>query len=162
MSFSHESASVVSSSWASPYGFSSFQNSPSGSRPFPFGQGYSQFGYPQVNPYGVIPPAWQCPPPNILFGVVLLRHLVFLGSRLLSFPVLTLSRAMLPLSLPFRLCLPHLCLFVVHRRLTMCLCHLFLSSHVPSGNMSVPPDEDILSLCPGVRDGRIPFFRRQY
>jgi len=130
MASSRELASVVSSSWAYPCRFSSFQNSPSGSGTFPFGQGFSQFGYPQANPYGVIPwgipPAWQCAPlhPHIPFGVVLLRYLVFLGSRLLSVPVLPLSKAMLPLSLPFRLCLPHLFLFVVHRRLTMCLYHL--------------------------------------
>jgi len=42
----------------------------------------------------------------LLFGVVLLRHLVSLGSRLLSVSVLKLSRAMLPPSLPFILCLP--------------------------------------------------------
>jgi len=35
---SHESASVVSSTWTYPYGFPSVQNSPSGSGPFPFGQ----------------------------------------------------------------------------------------------------------------------------
>jgi len=85
-----------------PYsnGFPSVQNSPSGSGPFPPGQGFSQFGYPQANPDGVMP--WGClllGSVLLSFGVVLLQHLVFLGSRLLSVSVLTLSRAMLLLSL---------------------------------------------------------------
>jgi len=66
MASSHESASGVSSTWSYPYGFPSVKNSPSGSGPFPPGQGFSQFGYPQANPYGVmpwgVPPAWQCHP----------------------------------------------------------------------------------------------------
>jgi len=69
-----------------------------------------------------MPPAWQCPPQ---FGVVLLRHLVSLGSRLLSVSVLTLSRAMSYLSL--RLCLPLL------KRLTMYLYHLFRHFKFPIG-----------------------------
>jgi len=48
---------------------------------------------------------------------------------------------MLPPSLPFRLCLP--LLEVDHVSVPS------LPFHIPFGNRTVPPDFDILSLCPG-------------
>jgi len=62
------SASVASSGWVPPYGVSRFQSSPYGPGPCPFEQGFTQFGFPQANPYGFspwgMPLAWQSSGPR--------------------------------------------------------------------------------------------------
>jgi len=102
MGSSYESASVASSTWAYPYGFSSVQNSPLVLVLFLLVKDFLSLVTHKLS-LGVCLLLGSV---LLLFGLVFPRHLVSIGSRLLSVSVLTLSRAMLPPSLPFRPCLP--------------------------------------------------------
>jgi len=131
---SHESTSVVSSSWAPPTGFPVFRTLPLFLVLSLLGKDFRSLAIHKL----------------ILIGVVLLRHLVFLGSRVISVPVLTLSRAMFPFLLSHRFRLPFSSVPISRsHEVDLLSVPSPPSSHVPLGNRSVPPDEDILSLCPG-------------